>query len=146
MHTCLLFLGLCHRPKTVLGPLVDDLVLLLFSSHQKYESKQIHAKPSILLYTNQKGFYDTRSPKGRCQKKKTGFYGNFPPSLSTGIWVNNRFLESTASLKRDCVNVYIVCKHGLPRERRMLIQAGAEYHEAPHRHRGCSKMNNDFYV
>ena len=91
-------------------------------------------------------YKDTRSPKGRCQKKKTGFYGNFPPSLSTGIWVNNRFLESTASLKRDCVNVYIVCKHGLPRERRMLIQAGAEYHEAPHRHRGCSKMNNDFYV
>ena len=37
-------------------------------------------------------------------------------------------------VKRDCVNVYIVYKHGLPRERRMLIQAGAEYHEAPRRH------------
>ena len=72
---------------------LDNFVLLLFSSHQKYESKQIHAKPSILLYTNQKGFMkigngeykDTRSPKGRCQKKKTWFHGNIPPSLSTEI-------------------------------------------------------------
>ena len=90
-------------------------------------------------------YKDTRSPKGRCQKKKNRISWEFP-SLSTEIWVNNRFLESTASLKRDCVNVYIVCKHGLPRERRMLIQAGAEYHEAPRRHRGSSKMNNDFQV
>ena len=28
---------------------LDNFVLLLFSSHQKYESKQIHAKPSILI-------------------------------------------------------------------------------------------------
>ena len=77
---------------------------------------------------------DTTGVKGSVRRRNTGFCGNFPPSLSTEIWVNNRFLESTASLKRDCVNVYIVYKHGLPRERRMLIQAGAEYHEAPRRH------------
>ena len=92
-------------------------------------------------------YKDTRSPKGRCQKKKQDFMGiSLPPSVQKFWSTNNRFLESTASLKRDCVNVYIVYKHGLPRERRMLIQAGAEYHEAPRRHRGSSKMNNDFHL